>query len=636
MQQINQPPVERQSKASVHSMSALLKKGFSLILILIVILASVNIFQLNKTKQQLNTLVFTNIQKMTLGSIMRDSIRLRSISMYKMLETEDYFERDEEISKFFDYAAEYRKARDKQVSLGITELEKQLDKKITEQIKIAQPLARSTVDAMLSGLPTVQLRKKVSHTTQNQEKLYDLLNQLNSLQKNQSNQALKDVDENVTYIIILTIIITAIVIFLSIQIGLRLYRHVIKTSKVLEQKNIDINEAYIKAEESTQIKSEFLAKMSHEIRTPMNGVMGMLQLLLTEELTPSQKDYAETAFNSSQALLTIINDILDFSKMEAGKLDFSNAQFSLSSTMNTIIATVENSAQEKHLNLNYFIKSNVEEYYVGDASRISQIFINLIGNAIKFTEKGGVDIIISLKESDDNNSLLYVEICDTGIGISEEAKSKLFMSFNQADNSISRNYGGTGLGLAISKQLCTLMGGDIGIYDGENGGSVFWFTLNLIRVEDQQNSCEALNTIKNNNIESLVDNIENSLASNGSILIVEDKEVNQSVAHEILKKLNYSSDIAENGKVATEKVLLKKYDLILMDCHMPYMDGFEATHIIRKLQSDGNLSQCPIIALTGNAMKGDKEKCLEAGMDDFLAKPFKMTELSNMIKKWLN
>ena len=636
MQQINQPPVERQSKASVHSMSALLKKGFSLILILIVILASVNIFQLNKTKQQLNTLVFTNIQKMTLGSIMRVSIRLRSISMYKMLETEDYFERDEEISKFFDYAAEYRKARDKQVSLGITELEKQLDKKITEQIKIAQPLARSTVDAMLSGLPTVQLRKKVSHTTQNQEKLYDLLNQLNSLQKNQSNQALKDVDENVTYIIILTIIITAIVIFLSIQIGLRLSRHVIKTSKVLEQKNIDINEAYIKAEESTQIKSEFLAKMSHEIRTPMNGVMGMLQLLLTEELTPSQKDYAETAFNSSQALLTIINDILDFSKMEAGKLDFSNAQFSLSSTMNTIIATVENSAQEKHLNLNYFIKSNVEEYYVGDASRISQIFINLIGNAIKFTEKGGVDIIISLKESDDNNSLLYVEICDTGIGISEEAKSKLFMSFNQADNSISRNYGGTGLGLAISKQLCTLMGGDIGIYDGENGGSVFWFTLNLIRVEDQQNSCEALNTIKNNNIESLVDNIENSLASNGSILIVEDKEVNQSVAHEILKKLNYSSDIAENGKVATEKVLLKKYDLILMDCHMPYMDGFEATHIIRKLQSDGNLSQCPIIALTGNAMKGDKEKCLEAGMDDFLAKPFKMTELSNMIKKWLN
>lgn len=630
------PIQEEQSAAlDVHSMSSLLKKGFTLILVLIAILASINIYQLQKSKQQLHELVSTNIKKMAQGSIMRDSIRLRTISIYKMLQMDDYFERDEELLKFYKYAQRYVAAREIKDSLGISDNEKELDKKITSQIRAAQPITKDAAESMLSNIPYAQLKKKVSYAIESQEKLYSLLNKLNSLQENQSKQALNNINKSFTYIMILTFIVTAIVILLTLQIAIRLYKHVINTSNLLTNKNIDLENAYIKAEESTQIKSDFLAKMSHEIRTPMNGVMGMLQLLLMEELNDEQKDYAQTAYNSSNALLTIINDILDFSKMEAGKLDVVNIQFSLSSTVNTVISTVENSARDKNLSLSYNVESDVEEYYIGDANRISQILINLIGNAIKFTEKGGVDLIISLKQSEEKNAMLKVEVSDSGIGISDKAKARLFTSFNQGDNTISRVYGGTGLGLSICKQLCNLMGGEIGVHNRMNGGSVFWFTIKLTRVKDQRHSLDALQELKDQeSVEQHID-LDDKGSDKKRILIVEDTEVNQLVTEKMLIKMNYLSDIAENGQFAVEMSQQKNYNLILMDCHMPYMDGFEATGIIRKLQEGKQIPHCPIIALTGNAMVGDKEKCLNSGMDDFLAKPFKMVELSKIIEKWL-
>ena len=225
---------------------------------------------------------------------------------------------------------------------------------------------------------------------------------------------------------------------------------------------------------------------------------------------------------------------------------------------------------------------------------------------------------------------------DTGIGIPDEAKKNLFIPFNQADNSISRVYGGTGLGLAICKQLCSLMGGDIGVTDGKNGGSIFWITLSLDRIKEQQNTLDELNKLQDTDIKNIIISKENIDKSKKRVLIVEDKKVNQQVAVGILKKLNYTSELAEHGKIAIEKVLLNDYELILMDCHMPYMDGYEATKKIRLLQKDGEVAYCPIIAVTGNAMHGDKEKCIEVGMDDFLAKPFTVKEMSTIIEKWLN
>lgn len=464
---------------NVASMSSLLQKGFSLILVLILILASVNIFQLLKTKQQLNTQVSTNIKKMAYGSIMRDSIRLRTISIYKMLEMDDFFERDDELQRFYAYAGTYRVARDKTFALGITEIEKSLNEAILAQIRIAQPVTRDAAQNMVTSISHEERREKVSKAVKSQEILYTLLDKLNFLQESQSKKTLEEVNENFTYIILLTLIVTIIVIALSLQIAIRLYRHVINTSNILTQNNLALEDAYMKSEESTKTKSEFLAKMSHEIRTPMNGVMGMLQILLMEDLNKEQKNFAETALNSSKSLLTIINDILDFSKIEAGKLDIESIPFNLPSTLKTIISTISNSAKEKGLKVSYTIEDDVDENYIGDANRISQILINLIGNAIKFTEQGEIKVNTSIKEKGSSFSILYFEVTDSGIGISDQDKEKLFTSFNQADNSISRKYGGTGLGLSISKQLCTLMGGDIGVIDGSKGGSTFWFTLNL-------------------------------------------------------------------------------------------------------------------------------------------------------------
>jgi len=376
------------------------------------------------------------------------------------------------------------------------------------------------------------------------------------------------------------------------------------------------------AEISAQAKSDFLAMMSHEMRTPLNGIIGMTAVLLSRGLSEHERDCVETIRHSGEVLLAIIDEVLDLSKIEAGRLQLECADFQPAAVIGDALQVVECAAARKPLKLAICIEPGMPGFVRGDSVRVRQILLNLLSNAIKFTAAGKIDLHASVKSMNGGGYELFFSVTDDGIGISEAQQQKLFQPFSQASASTTRQFGGTGLGLTICKKLAELMGGSIGVKSRLGQGSCFWFTIRVLASEGEAIPLQSRTPLA-----------MPAAAKPFRLLLVDDNKINQKVALMMLKKLGYEADLARNGHEALKAIESRHYDLVLMDCIMPEMDGLEATRLLRS--SGGITASVPVIAMTANAFAEDREACLAAGMNDYLSKPVRETELIQKLESWL-
>ena len=412
---------------------------------------------------------------------------------------------------------------------------------------------------------------------------------------------------------------------LAAQLGLEggLVLEATRLREVDAARGVELQDQAAEATRSAEVKAAFLANMSHEIRTPMNGVLGMNELLLDTALSEEQRGYAEQVARSGEHMMTIIDEILDISKIEAGQLELDLTEFDFHQTVREACAVASLLAEAKGLAFHVRIAEDVPQFGYADSRRLRQVLLNLVSNAVKFTAEGAVTVDVSFRPGDQR--IVRVEVADSGIGIDPAALDRLFEPFTQADPSTTRGYGGTGLGLAIARELVELMGGSIGAAPNTGGrGSTFWFELEL---------CTQVGAPDPRALESASGEPAALWPTSPHVLVAEDNPVNQIVAVAALKRCGCSVDVVSNGLQALEALSAGHYDAVLMDCQMPELDGYEATRELRRLEHGDD--RTPVIAMTAHAMDGDREKCLEAGMDDYVSKPLRREQLVATLRAWI-
>jgi signal transduction histidine kinase/ActR/RegA family two-component response regulator len=412
---------------------------------------------------------------------------------------------------------------------------------------------------------------------------------------------------------------------LAAQLGLEggLVLEATRLREVDAARRLELQDQAAEATRSAEVKAAFLANMSHEIRTPMNGVLGMNELLLDTNLSEEQRGYAEQVARSGEHMMTIIDEILDISKIEAGQLELDLTEFDFHLTVREACAVASLLAEAKGLEFQVQIADDVPQFGYADGRRLRQVLLNLVSNAVKFTADGAVKVDVSFRKRDQR--VVRVEVVDSGIGIDPVALDRLFEPFTQADPSTTRGYGGTGLGLAIARELIELMGGSIGAAPNHGGrGSTFWFELEL---------CAQVGAADPRALEPATSESLALWPISPHVLVAEDNPVNQIVAVAALKRCGCRVDVVSNGVQALEALTAGQYDAVLMDCQMPEMDGYAATRELRRLEQGGH--RTPVIAMTAHAMDGDREKCLEAGMDDYVSKPLRREQLVAALQAWI-
>jgi len=599
--------------------------GLGVILVILFLLGITGMYQIRDSNQSMSNVVQNNHLKVEFAHEMRDSIRLRELGLNKMLAMKDPFERDEELIRFYEYAGIYRNARSKLLKLPMDAKEKEIHVELKKAIIIAQPLNRQAAELIAVESPSALMMETVKAASRQQLILLNLLDQLVEIQYQRAREAVEagtDKYDRSLYVVIMFGVIVIIGAFFIVR---KVSKYVTGKNQELLKKNQQLADASDAALAANKTKSAFLATMSHEIRTPLTAIIGFAEITLLSDQTLQERISAtKTIIRSGKHLLKIINDILDLSKIEANKLELEELELSPFEMLADVEAIVKPLADSKGLTLKILYEFPLPKVIVSDPLRLKQIIINLTSNAIKFTDTGHVVIVVKF---DKETRRVSFNVIDSGIGMTEAQMAEIFKAFTQADSSTTRKYGGTGLGLSLSKELAQQLGGDITVKSLKNTGSQFELTVNAgddIDFDYIRGANEIPDLHRYEEQAVITDK------STGNILLAEDNPDNQRLLTHFINKLGLSINIAENGKIASTMASEENYDLIFMDMQMPVLNGIDATKQLRKKGY-----QKPIVALTANAMKKDKEECLKAGCDDFLTKPIDRKALYRVISKYL-